>query len=220
MVEFVDCFNSIGLQYQSVLPVKIKTKPCLWIMRRKKSSSTTAEMKDRVRQRMLEYKLKQQLDNNQTEVIVDTPSSEASEIRAPTERIGNELQNDIDLEPVNIESVHRKSRNSAKLKAMVVSHYRSRGRIVEDYNGSGETSSDNSVEPNVESPSVMASPPAAATPKVSMKLNIKRIIKAEKIREMVERISTIDLHETCDLERMSTKDCLRKLIDDYDEESD
>lgn len=228
VVEFVDCFNNIGLQYQSVLPVKIKTKPCLWIMRRKKSSRSSAEMKDRVRQRMLEYKLKQQLDNNQTEVIVDVPDPQEFIQDNDADLADIELSNInrivpskiIEIEPIQVESLPKRSRSSSKLKEMVVSHYRSKGRIVEDTTGSGDSalkanSFDLPEEPN------SISTPTSVTPKVvSMKLNIKRIIKAEKIREMVERISSVDLQVTCDLERMSTKDCLRKLIDDYDEESD
>lgn len=220
VVEFVDCFNNIGLQYQSVLPVKIKTKPCLWIMRRKKSSRTSAEMKDRVRQRMLEYKLKQQLENNQTEIIVDTPPAANDFNGAVEEDLLVEIESPERIaqlpDRVETETSQKRSRTRAKLKEMVVSHYRSKGRIVEDSTGSGESA----LRPNDEESSLVSIPSSSVTPKVSMKLNIKRIIKAEKIREMVERISTVDLQKTCDLERMSTKDCLRKLIDDYDEESD
>lgn len=230
VVEFVDCFNSIGLQYQSMLPVKIKTKPCIWIMRRKKLSAISTEMKERVRQRMLEYKLKQQLESNQTEIIADGGNSDAN-IEDPqleadvdlvkieeNDRIRNVLKKSTKVE-VDVEIQPAKYRPSAKLKEMIVSHYRSKGRIVEDSFGSGEIPSTTLIENALATPSELTNIPHA-TSKVSMKLNIKRIIKAEKIKEMVERISNADLQEECDLERMSTKDCLRKLIDEYDEESD
>lgn len=221
MIEIIDCFNNIGLHYQSMLPIKIKTKPCLWIMRRKKSSNTSSEMRDRVRQRMLEYQLKQQLENNQTEVIIDIPGPNDFNEGIDEELVQLDMSNrirslpaEVFKETVELESFPKRSRT--KLRELVVSHYRSKGRIVEDSNSSGDSALrfNDSEEPN-------SAPPAPiVTSKVSTKLNIKRIIKAEKIREMVERISTLDLQDTCDLERMSTKDCLRKLIDDYDEESD
>lgn len=195
-------------------------------MRRKKLSRTSADMKDRVRQRMLEYKLKQQLENNQTEVIVDIPGPDEFNRRVEEDLVDVELSDRIrivankavDMESVELESILKRSRSRSKLKDMVVSHYRSKGRIVEDSTGSGDSALKSSMHDSPEETSVVSLPTASS--KVSMKLNIKRIIKAEKIREMVERISTVDLQETCDLERMSTKDCLRKLIDDYDEESD
>lgn len=230
VVEFVDCFSSIGLQYQSMLPVKIKTKPCIWIMRRKKQSATSTEMRDRVRQRMLEYKLKQQLESNQTEIIVDNVETEAIDelpnlevveeelvkIESP-DRVRNSLKksNKIEMEDDILQS---KSRPKSKLKEMIVSHYRSKGRIVEDSYGSGDTPLSTTVD-NGLAKNELATHSAPVATKVSMKLNIKRIIKAEKIKEMVERISNADLQEECDLERMSTKDCLRKLIDEYDEET-
>lgn len=51
--------------------------------------------------------------------------------------------------------------------------------------------------------------------KPSTKLNIKQIIKKEKIKELIEKISQIDLRTVCDLETETTKHCLLKIIDSY-----
>lgn len=94
----------------------------------------------------------------------------------------------------------------AKLREIIVSHYRSRGRLVES----------EAVLPTPSSDAPSVAPPAVVAPSASMKSNIKRIIRAEQIREMVEQMATIDLNRACDLVRMSTKECLHKLIDDQD----
>lgn len=52
------------------------------------------------------------------------------------------------------------------------------------------------------------------TSKPSTRHNIRSIIKKEKIKEMIEKISQIDLRKVCD-ERESTKQCLLKIIDSY-----
>ncbi|XP_067619209.1 dol-P-Man:Man(7)GlcNAc(2)-PP-Dol alpha-1,6-mannosyltransferase isoform X2 [Eurosta solidaginis] len=35
-IEFVDCFSNIGIQYSSFFPIRVKTKPCIGILRRRK----------------------------------------------------------------------------------------------------------------------------------------------------------------------------------------
>lgn len=51
--------------------------------------------------------------------------------------------------------------------------------------------------------------------KPSTKSNIKHIIKKEKIKDLIEKISQVDLRTVCDLERETTKHCVIKIIDSY-----
>lgn len=48
------------------------------------------------------------------------------------------------------------------------------------------------------------------------KANIKHIIRSEKIKELIETISRMDLKSLCDLDAETTKSCLLKIIDSYD----
>lgn len=34
-LEFVECFRSVGIQYGAILPMRVKTKPCIGILKRK-----------------------------------------------------------------------------------------------------------------------------------------------------------------------------------------
>ncbi|XP_063699447.1 probable Dol-P-Man:Man(7)GlcNAc(2)-PP-Dol alpha-1,6-mannosyltransferase [Culicoides brevitarsis] len=44
ILEFVECFSNIGLEYSAMFPIKIKTKPCIYIMERKKDAKFVVDL--------------------------------------------------------------------------------------------------------------------------------------------------------------------------------
>lgn len=209
VVEFVDCFSSIGLQYQSILPVKIKTKSCLGIFKRKKGVPVFL-----AEQLINDAEITKHFDNDDIEwdiFEVDEPLKNNHDIVQDVidvERIDDHLsvsstERESSVDRLAAKSTRPPLRTKSKLKELIENHYLARGSIIE---------TDKEAAALVEEPQTVSS-------KISAKTNIKRIIKAEKIKEMVEKISQLDLNSVCDLERLSTKDCLRKLIDEYDGET-
>lgn len=53
----------------------------------------------------------------------------------------------------------------------------------------------------------------------TLKSNAKKIIKIEKMKSLVDEISKIDLNNYCDMDTMDIKDCLKKVIDEYDSDT-
>lgn len=93
--------------------------------------------------------------------------------------------------------VNRKTKaTKLKIRRLIEQHFRSKGKHIE--NDSQEKLNTKPVE------------------KVSAKQSVKAIIKQERIKEMIEQISTMDLTKMCNLEKVSTKDCLKSVIDKID----
>lgn len=211
IIEIVDCFGSIGLQYQSFLPVKIKTKPCIVIMRKINSDeeevvTTMAATKKAFRNRKLNGERKrnvikeQQTDEKAIDIEPDSTNAFSSGENSA------EIQFDDDEKDTTDALIENKpkelKRTRLKIKALIESHYRAKGRIIESVDGADDVVGVTKV------------------PAIGAKTNIKQIIKAEKIKELVEKISHLDLKIVCQLDTMSTKECLLKLIDDYDGDDD
>lgn len=264
-VESIDCFSSIGLQYQSMFPVKVKTKSCIDIFKRKENPNDKfVIMREKLVHKLEDIpKVAVEMDHG---TPIDTVGNTPIELTYPTNDINIlepyiEIEDDIDIikditevtnltneqtendvivdqtieqnvikteeKPVidseetidNDESVQKKDNEPkmkhspirkpkkmrSKLKDLIESHYRSKGSIIE---------TDHKED------LVTLSMPIQSSPFISAKTNIKRIIKAEKIKDLVDRISKLDLTKHCDLEALSTKDCLKKIIDEYDIEPD
>ncbi|KAH8291963.1 hypothetical protein KR054_002761 [Drosophila jambulina] len=262
-LEFVDCFNSIGIQYNSLLPVRIKTKPCIGILKKRppppkekskikenkvKAAAPLVEQKPKVKEKKKKPapepkveevspvtppaketpreretpKSKQRLpmdfddddgivstveemsleldyiepeDNAETE---PTPEPETEPVDTPTKEINfQELRN------LAMGQTTKKSRAATKLKIrkIIEEHYRAKGKQVE--NDSTEQSP--------------KSPQGVTGGRAGVRQSVKSIIKQEKIKEMIEQIATMDLTRICDLEKTSTKDCLKQVIDKIDD---
>lgn len=224
-VEFIDCFNSIGLQYQ-FFPVKIKTRPCIGLMRQKKVFSAEF-LTDKSPMNAIVTSTENDADSDE---IIENLKESILPIDPPTQieediDIIKELSLIIDTEnPNELASSFEAFNNIAestkpnqattktKLKRLIESHFRSKGSVIEsDKEFTDDTERESNRE--LDTQQIVASHPSA-------KANIKRIIKAEQIRELVENISKLDLNAVCDLERLSTKECLKKIIDDYDVKRD
>lgn len=251
VLDTINCFSNIGVEYRSVFPIKIKTRPCVIILRRKADittqtrsmpspslqptlaklttssievdnfipTSNTANFKIDGHSDQLNVKNddsaevtkdndeenNENADENMEEDTDDIDETETAEDTADVRDINNadDMENDEnpnqynDDEQIIVETdLKRPTRETKlKLKKLIEKHYRAKAARL---------------PPNDQTDL------AAAIPnRPSIRSNIKQIIKKEKIKEVIERISQIDLRTVCDLERESTKQCLLKVIDSY-----
>lgn len=203
-LETVNCFNNIGVEYRSLLPVKIKTKPCISIMKRKEGFKPP-EIVD----------VQKELPKAQEEVVVAPETPPKKEETPPSIDVVEDqpeedlFLDDFDLNDLDVlkeetkDELHewndkideaefsemKKPSKQSKIKHLIEKHYRKK------------------LKENTE---------IARVQKRSAKSNIKHIIKSEKIKEMAEKISHMDLKTKCDLEAESVKGCLIKIIEELD----
>lgn len=252
IVEFVDCFNSIGIQYNSLLPVRIKTKPCIGILKKRSQvvkKETRAEkilpsdptQKEITKSKRSKKETTKTDEGKPIEVIpLETILQEDVKLTVPPEKPSpitveesrseleilvegededgmvatvEETSLELNADPVEatkeinfqelrnlaLDQTNRNSRAATKLKIrkIIEQHYRSKGRHIEN----------DSMEQKTKEP------------RTGLRQTVKSIIKQEKIKEMIEQIATMDLTRICDLEKTSTKDCLKQVIDKIDDET-
>lgn len=248
ILEFIDCFNSIGIQYNSILPVRIKTKPCIGILKKRVPVDTVLQHeekppKEKSPKEITKNKRKEKIEADEVEVTSNLPldndikeetelDNKAPEpmdkseqpvidhmavqvddddgIVATVEEVSLELNdgpeaakeiNFQELRNLALKQTPQKSRAATKLKIrkIIEQHFRAKGRHIE--NDSAEIQKPHGV------------------PRSGLRQSVKSIIKQEKIKEMIEQIAAMDLTRICDLEKTSTKECLKQVIDKMDEES-
>ncbi|XP_055523861.1 probable Dol-P-Man:Man(7)GlcNAc(2)-PP-Dol alpha-1,6-mannosyltransferase [Wyeomyia smithii] len=229
--EFVECFNSIGLQYRSVLPVKIRTKPCLFIMQRRPEAIT--EDRSRIQLNFDEVLEKDNIGGSGAlsdpefppiELIggVDEENDNENEEDEPGEDAEKEEPDD-EQEPV-IEQPEKKLPRLRKIRpkeapppkisrptARSMSKGRLRIRQILEENAH-LLQEDEDDETQEEKRAKVASYLQRAT--TSKLRTAQRIIKEEKLKQLTSELSKLDFSDLCDLDRMSSRECLKMIIDD------
>lgn len=223
VLEFVECFDHIGIQYKSLLPVRIKTRPCVYILERKRPEDIVAKEQQqpkvlreeekliKVEEIEIEEKTKVVKEEKLIEVVPEVVVDDTINA-APVEDIlavGKSEQlspavpvNFQDVEPIEITDrsepsklPKRKNKLTSEIVRDIIREQKNKKRDGSGGGGGGGR------------PSLS---------KVNRISNIKKVIKTDEIRHMAEEMAKLDMSEFCDLRQMSTKECLRKVIDELE----
>lgn len=204
------------------IPVKIKTKPCLWILRRKRraemdeeETSQLNEMKEKVRAMIA---ARSQRRSDETASAAAVANGRLAEVDGDAENVRISSDgNAVDLDAYSDDELDAVLADAAQ-------EYRSEqngqehSKSMRSRKSKSPESNSNIIAETEPEPLLTESKPDESAPhlaaKRSMKANIKRIIRTEQIREMVDKLAHVDVASKCDLERITTKECLRKLLDD------
>lgn len=224
VLEFVECFDHIGIQYKSLLPVRIKRKPCVYILQRKRTEDIVKvdyeeekndqerwklekeDAKEKVKEVVKEKEAMEEVKEEiiETEEIIEEPLEEIKQQEPKDEQIeepvktarnrNNKLTSEL------VKEIIRKQQVQKKMKQI---------KTEMNNNQRKEQEKDDPVQPNL-----------TKVIKGNRISNIRKTIKTDEIRHMAEEIAKLDMSEFCDLDEMSTKECLRKIIDELDIKSD
>nr|XP_029716703.1 LOW QUALITY PROTEIN: probable Dol-P-Man:Man(7)GlcNAc(2)-PP-Dol alpha-1,6-mannosyltransferase [Aedes albopictus] len=235
ILEFVECFNSIGLQYRSLLPVKIKTKPCIFIMKRRpgvdprrirlnfddileKSSLGGSgslsdpefpsfevdggEEEEEVMQSDEEGELEED-EEAETEAEAERDELNADDEKEEPQRYPKPIRNRRNKEsPLKPLQPVRKSTSKSRMKIKEI--LEENAHLLKDDDGS---------ESREQKRAKMASYLAKASSSTQLKTS-QKILREEKLKQMASELSKLDFSGLCNLDRMSTRECLRSIIDE------
>jgi alpha-1,6-mannosyltransferase len=247
VIEFVDCFHNIGLQYKSLIPVRINTRPCIFILKKRRGADlsnlfATVSL-DSAESSFVDATVTDRY--NSVELTLETdPPAEVFVDPPPTEKTYAELLESEDYSTVEPHS----SEDDAETDGLDEDNFEELFDTTTASYASAENNDDEEEEvaPRLQEPVLKR---AYKSPKAKIKeikysqdtdaseeeketmttqttfsssgmqrpkRNIQKIIKTEKMKQMIDDISKLDLNEFCDLNKMSTKDCLKQIIDDSD----
>uniref|UniRef100_U5EW52 Mannosyltransferase n=1 Tax=Corethrella appendiculata TaxID=1370023 RepID=U5EW52_9DIPT len=206
ILEFIECFYSIGLQMRS-FPVRIKTRPCIYILQRKPNADKISidyyEMMEHEENGEtggssgLPIEVSEDIDllNRIDEIIDDDfmePQSEdanyQSNLQQPTEDIVGDAEEEDDNETypeIEIKRYYPPNRKELKSTRLKIR------RIIDKH-----TKGDVAWEANVR----------------SNQDTIDSILREDKMKELADDLSEIDFKKFCDLKTTTIKGCMKMIL--------
>ena len=205
-IELIECFSNIGVHYTSLLPIKIRTKPCIMILKRKPNAVLL--------KRFFEPEEPNDVDDEFVNVSenFDGLKSEDPVI------VGQQQSIDEPEEEETPKPIRRKRLMTPKMKikdiieAEIEAERLSRAQDQEDEEGEVLEPQEDHIESDNENEIEMKESESVGT-----KSNIKRIISQEKTKQLIDELKQLDLSAFCDLSVMDTKECLKKILDETNE---
>jgi alpha-1,6-mannosyltransferase len=207
-IELVECFSNIGVHYASLLPIKIRTKPCVMIMKKKK--------KGILLKRFFESEAEadgEEVYNDEQDLMDESSDSE------------NRANEDEELDVITEAppKILKRKRLRASFLKMKIKEIIEAGKLNDDDFMDGQsvtTSAEHFSQENREDEEQLSTEPIdeeyAANEQGSGKTkdSIEKQISHEKTMQLLEELKKIDLSALCDLEKMDTKECLKKILDE------
>jgi len=224
-IELVECFSNIGVHYASLVPLKIRTKPCIMIMKKRPNAVLLKRFFD------------VPIDENEmsgSELETDEVDEEPEFIEEVPEIIEEVPEKPKVLKKKRL----RSSINKLKMKEIIEA-----GRMEEQQRESQESgekeqidiqSGDTLISNEIEDPVDIKDEDLTSDELWAMDENesgndeatsesssgntmnnIKKIISQEKTKQLIEELTKVDLSALCDLTKMDTKDCLKKILDEH-----
>lgn len=203
-IELIECFSNIGVHYTSLLPIKIRTKPCIMILKRKPNAVLLKRFFDAD---------EPEEDANFEEIALKDLEVEEAGLEV------DELEEVAKEPPKLIRKKRLRSTTSnprLKIKEIIEAeklealNYLQQAQI----NAEAEDVPSEELASEEQNPSLESNELPDREPGSGIKNNIKRIISQEKTKEL---LSELDLSAFCDLNQMDTKECLKKILNEMDD---
>ncbi|KAG5670491.1 hypothetical protein PVAND_000753 [Polypedilum vanderplanki] len=229
-IELIECFSNIGVHYASFFPIRIRTKPCIMIMKKKKNGILLKRY----------FEVEEESDGNNEFLNEEFPDeNENLTINFEEEKEHEEKEENEEEEEVITEAppkiLKRKRLRSSILKMKIkeiieagklenmdiqndddtIEQISQENQDIQINDDLPEEENDFSIESEInqddeESETVDKNDIGSG----KTKDNIKKIISKEKTKQLLDELKKIDLSALCDLEQMDTKECLKKILDE------
>lgn len=231
-IELVECFSNIGVHYTSLMPVKIRTKPCIMILKRKPNAVLLKRFfeaeepgEDLVRNLDADGSYYELLDDEEEEELEEPKMEEVAQeapkplrrkrLRSTVATPKSKIKEIIEADRLETEQNLQQTSEEA-VEEEVISTTSEEVEGIQAFNenqDSEETQNSEEIVDSHEHEDIAYKENESS----GIKNNIKRIITQEKTMQLIDELKHLDLSAFCDLNLMDTKECLKKILDSSSE---